>query len=158
MYKRGSIFLYKHKLFKFKDTDISFCIVKIFSFNIVKVIKKLITPCSNLKVINSFNFIPVLYTNEYTWKIIINELKDNIKDVKDITVVVLEFVVESMFIPVVSSNNPSIIPFIISGSWSLANIRFGISENIIKYPKIIPNVLKEFSVDVSNISNGEDIL
>ena len=35
---------------------------------------------------------------------------------------------------------------------------FGISENIIKYPKIIPNVLKEFSIDVSNISNGEDIL
>ena len=38
------------------------------------------------------------------------------------------------------------------------NNRFGTSENIIKYPKIIPNVLKEFSIDVSNISNGEDIL
>ena len=144
--------------FKFNDAGISWDIVNILSFNITYVIIVLITPCSSLYNIISFNFIPILYTNEYTWKIIIKELKDNIKEARSIRVVVFICVLEIACIPVVSSNNPMAIPLSSSDVSRWVNNRFGISENIIKYPKIIPNVLKEFSIDVSNISNGEDIL
>ena len=142
----------------FNDTGIFDAILNMLRFNIMYVIIVLIIPCNSLYNINSFNLIPTLYTKEYTWKIIINELKDKVKDVNSIAVVVFRGNIETNCIPVVISNIPAKKLLIKSGAVKSFNRMLGTSENIIKYPKIIPNVLKEFSVDVSNISNGEDIL
>lgn len=115
------------------------------------VIMLLIHPCISLYIINFCSFIFILKINVYIWNIIISELKDSIKDVIDKRVIAFRDILDNILIPFVNSNIPLVIPSIVSFTLKLVNSMFGTSENIIVYPKIMINVLKELSIEVVNI-------
>ena len=112
---------------------------------------ELIVACISLYITNTFICTLVFNINVCIWNIIISELKDNINEIIHNRGVVFNDVLDNILIPLVSSNNPITIPLIVSFILIVLNNMFGISGNIIVYPKIIPNVLKEFSIEVDNI-------